>query len=249
MANLTVETMQRAMQAMSGNPLRDEYSQYAREMMHRYERELARNTWVDFARMDPWGDTVTATMMKDLGAAPTLPAKPTPITPDLTAPSNDLAEYDAIAAELGFAPADLKQDRQKRGRHALVGFMLDNGMPIYDTKNVGKFMDGLVAVKNHEAAVAKQKAGGRGVLGSDVPVIGWKWAKISAYKHAIPIDILKRAQAIKAEHPTAEFSVTDYEVVNPDPFISVTLDGCDRIVFGVWDEPGFKAIGRDAKPA
>jgi hypothetical protein len=235
------ETMARAWSS------RDNASELA-EMRRVYDEMMQRGIIRDHYYGDRFSDLASGTKAKEL-TPPVMPPKPEPITPDLAAPSNELAEYDAIAAELDFAPTDLKKDRQERARHSLVGFMLDNGMPIYDTKNVDKFMDGIVAQKNYEAAQARRKSGGRGVLGGDVPVIGWKWAKLSAYKHAIPIDILKRAQAIKAEHPTAEFTVTDYEVVNPDPFISVTVDGCARIVFGVWDEPGFKAIGRDAKPA
>lgn len=67
------------------------------------------------------------------------------------------------------------------------------------------------------------------------------------YSRAIPIDMLRRAGQIKAQFKDAVFAVTDYQAVNPDPFISVTLPTfSEPVIFGVWDEPGFGAIGKDA---
>jgi len=62
------------------------------------------------------------------------------------------------------------------------------------------------------------------------------------YQHAVPIDMLKRAAEIKQRFgDEVEFYVSDYAVVDPDPFIMVKRGNCSGIVFGIWNEPGFDA--------
>ncbi len=61
------------------------------------------------------------------------------------------------------------------------------------------------------------------------------------YQHPVPLAHLTHALAIKAAFPELEFFVSDYASVKPDPFIMCTHHDGWRIVFGVWDEPGFGA--------
>lgn len=62
------------------------------------------------------------------------------------------------------------------------------------------------------------------------------------YRRPVPHHILQRVKTIRDHMPQATFFVTDYAVVNPDPFVCVRdRDNTDapHVVFGVWDEPGF----------
>lgn len=65
------------------------------------------------------------------------------------------------------------------------------------------------------------------------------WAD-GPYTKSIPIHILRRVGQLNAAFKKSGkemcFSVSDYEVVNPDPFIMATYNG-KNYVFGVWDEP------------
>ena len=60
-----------------------------------------------------------------------------------------------------------------------------------------------------------------------------------AYPHLVPGFILKRCATILQAFPDALFEVTDYDVINPDPFISFRVGKSKRYIFGHWDEPGF----------
>ena len=61
----------------------------------------------------------------------------------------------------------------------------------------------------------------------------------SPYKLAVPTVHLRHAAMLKAEFPGLNVFVSDYSVPLPDPFIMCTTHNGWRIVFGVWDEPGF----------
>lgn len=118
----------------------------------------------------------------------------------------------------------------------LLQYMLDNGVPMYDDKQVGAFMQSLCDEQNKHRDAR---------LGR----IYWQYVPLNAYKHAIPQHILERAAKLKRHFKdrVVSFSVTDYKVSNPDPFIAVSLDHCPAVIFGAWDEPGFGLAKKDAE--
>ena len=59
------------------------------------------------------------------------------------------------------------------------------------------------------------------------------------YDKAVPLRILRDVKKIQDAVPESLFFVSDYAVPSPDPFIMVTVLDAAKIVFGVWDEPGF----------
>lgn len=199
--------------------------------------------------------------------------KPPAIRPDFP-PLEDLSrfgEYEELAAVLGYAPHALyamqAEHAAETTRREVVSFLLDNGLPYYANDAVKVYMDGLVGQLNSRRKLVDHD-GYKRWEGPDE--VSWHWSRIDAtsgiqewtlsggkietqkwsragYSHAIPIDMLRRAGQIKAQFKDAVFAVTDYQAVNPDPFISVTLPTfSEPVIFGVWDEPGFGAIGKDA---
>lgn len=61
----------------------------------------------------------------------------------------------------------------------------------------------------------------------------------TVYEKPVPIEHLRHAQALSQRFPKLHFFVADYDVAEPDPFIMCTTHKGWRIVFGVWDAPGF----------
>ena len=188
-------------------------------------------------------------------------SRPQPITPTFDE-LPDLAEYREVADVLGFEPPQIREQQTERLRRGLIGFMLDNGFPIYNNAEVHNYMVHL-AQRRGKIFVWKRLDQTKGDPFDDK----YRWMRdpserhgiaivreekhgqflLNTYKHPVPLDILKRAALVKKHYPTAEIYVSDYAVHDPDPFICAKYDACEHVVFGVWDEPGFKAIGRDAK--
>lgn len=182
--------------------------------------------------------------------------KPRPIVPEMPA-LPDLAEYEEIASVLGFEPPEIAQRKVEVARREVIEFILDKGFPIYSNKAVHDYMAKL-AEKDDKVFVWARLRGEtedeRGIrfrmerLEMD---IDWRRGLsntvrtrqhgqlTNGYHRPVPIEMLKRAAAIKKQFSDAEFYVSDYAVVVPDPFIMVKRGGCEHIVFGVWDEPGF----------
>lgn len=194
--------------------------------------------------------------------------KPQPITP-VIAPKADFSEYEALAEQLGFQPTAIAETRRKETRDEVVSFLLDNGLPYYDTAEVKAYMDALVKKENqgrdqyeprihwHWVSIEKhtqaeldayRKAEDQAQLAraTNPQGFGFRPSLRQVYSKAIPINMLKRALKIKQQFKDATFEVTDYYSINPDPFICVRVNGCEPVIFGVWDEPGFKAVGDDA---
>jgi len=154
-------------------------------------------------------------------------------------------DYMATAAVLGFETPEIAKTKRQSARDQLIGFCLDQGMPIYNNTEVHKYMTALAekegpylqfvwkSLSRDPDANAKSFVNNGEFLGQ-------------AYDKPIPIDMLKRAVAVKKQFPEAKIYVSDYQAVNPDPFICAKLSGCEHVIFGMWDEPGFKAVGRDA---
>lgn len=217
-------------------------------------------------------------------------AKPQPISVTFDE-LQDLAEYEEVAAVLNFAPPQIAAQKREIQRRELIGFMLDQGMPIYDNKQVHDYMAAL-AEKDDKAFVWKmlRNPDWNDLRRTGMPAFGQiegvsemtqdsiaaqrrlMWNSIGGmlaggidgkvntvrtkdhgqliggpYGHPVPLDILKRGAKVKKQFPSAEIYVSDYAVVNPDPFIMAKIADCEHVVFGVWDEPGFGALGRDRK--
>lgn len=167
------------------------------------------------------------------------PEKPIPVP--LTHGVNPLGTYEELAKELGFFPAQLFDEQ-------LLRFLNKENMPIYDYEKVDAYMTAL-------ARVAEKNWGWRPLREKDKPK-DWGWSGrlesikdkyfsyggyyAACYDKAVPIRILRQVKKIQGEFgDRAFFFVSDYSVPVPDPFIMVTTEFAQRIVFGVWDEPGF----------
>lgn len=192
--------------------------------------------------------------------APTL-ARPLPVVLDLPE-LPDLSEYEEVAATLGFRPPELDQQAAEIKRREVIGFLLDNGFPIYDNDEVHAFMSKLAAERNEWFCWARLD---RTAESEQLSRLEWdREMRMAAFGHRItqkqhgqlvhtpysrpvPLNILKRAAAIRKKFgEEVGFYVSDYASVDPDPFIAVKRGGGPLIIFGVWDEPGFGgALKRD----
>lgn len=179
--------------------------------------------------------------------------RPEPITVALD-PLPDLSEYEEIAKVLGFEPPEIRKQKTEIARRELIEFILDKGYPIYANDVVHKYMSALAEKDDCVFVWARLR-------GESTQEMEWRfrndalWMGIdrlqntvrtrehgqltNGYHRPVPIEMLKRAAEIKKKFDAAEFYVSDYAVVVPDPFIMVKLRDCEHIVFGVWDEPGF----------
>lgn len=158
-----------------------------------------------------------------------------------------LKTYEDLSSELGFIPAQLLEAK-------LLLFLHEEKMPVYDYREVHKY---LAVLANKEKKIWTW----RPLREKDKPN-GWHWGdtvrdweggwspghgsyrdtwNYRPYDKAIPIHILRRVKKIQDQfEDKVLFFVSDYAVPQPDPFIMVTALDISRIIFGVWDEPGFE---------
>lgn len=199
---------------------------------------------------DYWVDNMAEEVPKV--SVPIVLVKPSRTAPVLT-PLDDLSDYEEVANTLGYMPAEL-EDRHRTIRHRiLVSFCLDHGFPIYDNTEVHKYMTGLAQKVDkifYWARLDKPSDPMSAHVSRRLYQIS-NHGELSTkqYRHAVPLDILKRAASVKKHFgDEIQIYVSDYAVPDPDPFVMAVLEGCghnQHVVFGMWDEPGFKAIGRD----
>lgn len=146
-----------------------------------------------------------------------------------------LKEYEKVANEVGFLPADLLHKQ-------ILQFLRDEKIPVYDYSSVMAYL------KRHLELLPPQPRG------KDLVVV-WvplrkkdDWGGYVAgfvhnegsYDKLIPAHVLRDVQKIEVEFKDqVKFFVSDYKVPNPDPFIMVTALQMLDVVFGIWDEPGF----------
>lgn len=195
------------------------------------------------------------------------PQKPQPIS--IEAPKVVRhEEYESLAAELGFVPTEIAQQKTNELRRSVVEFILEKGWPVFDRAQVMKYLQVFADAETDKMVAAWQKTSATKISvddylrrgGSRIEVV---WVALTAqkmigYNHSsngqasqyeytqpgydklIPLDILKRVKMLKDKFAdTVTFTVSDYRATNPDPFIAVTPTGSDPIIFGVWDEPGW----------
>ncbi len=162
--------------------------------------------------------------------------------------SEPLGVYEELARELNYKPAQLLEEQ-------LLRFLNENQIEVYDYDEVDRYM----------AALA-EKIGKvwiwRPLREQDKPE-GWMWEgrrsdeggavnqyrghggyrnefEYRPYPHAVPVHVLRNVKKIQDKFGAqAKFFVSDYADPKPDPFIMVTALDVKRIIFGVWDEPGF----------
>lgn len=170
------------------------------------------------------------------------PAKPRPRLVEVGA--EPLGVYEELAEDLDFCPAQLLEEQLKR-------FLGESNIPIYDYGEVDQYM----AVLAEEQKMAWIW---RPLRKCDRPNTGWNGRETQGtteydghgsyhdlkryrpYDKAVPAHILRHVKKIQDKFgDNVKFFVSDYAVPNPDPFIMVTAEDVEKIVFGVWDEPGF----------
>lgn len=186
--------------------------------------------------------------------------RPGPIAVTLE-PLPDLSEYEEVARVLGFEPPEIRAQKTAAVRRELIEFILDRGYPIYANDAVHKYMSALAekddrvfvwarlrGESDHEMMARHERAVRDRML--DLQMSAFRGMQntvrtrehgqlTNGYHRPVPLEMLKRAAEIKKKFDAAEFYVSDYAVVVPDPFIMVKLQDCEHVVFGVWDEPGF----------
>ena len=177
-----------------------------------------------------------------------------------TADSDFVRGYEQLAAELNFLPPQLLENQ-------LVRFLAENHIGTYDYDEVDRYMtalaekDGLVWIwrplrrqdKPQHYQWYGQSPSSEFNTPRDPgnPFYNDKHGHGSycdepeyhaPTSHLIPIHILRNVKKIQDRFGTnVQFFVTDYATPKPDPFIMVTAYQVPRIIFGVWDEPGFGA--------
>lgn len=173
---------------------------------------------------------------------------PVPVTSDLP-DENELKAYARTAEAIGFAPASLLEAR-------LLTFFREQGMKRFEYAAVARYL-------TSQAKKGDQVWFWRPLREKDHPK-DWQWGSVRTggvywndwynarydacrpYHRAIPLRVLARVEQIAQAFPSVLFFVTDMAdkeqlnlSVRPDPFICVTARDVSRIIFDVWDEPGF----------
>lgn len=173
---------------------------------------------------------------------------PVPVTSDLP-DENELKAYARTAEAIGFAPASLLEAR-------LLTFFREQGMKRFEYAAVARYL-------TSQAKKGDQVWFWRPLREKDRPQ-GWQWGEswdngmylndwyspnkwvCRPYHRAVPLRVLARVEQIAEAFPSAFFFVTDMADKReldlsrrPDPFICVTALDVSRIIFDVWDEPGF----------
>jgi hypothetical protein len=173
----------------------------------------------------------------------TKPKRPTPRTDRPEAIPN-FAAYLKLAGELDIAPLKTGRVLQR----AVADFLWENDIDMYAYNDVVSYMS---AMAKKEKAIFCW----RPLREADVPSggmygsWGWGnekkhdfyWSKVwdcRPYDQAVPYDVLRNVKLLNDKFPgKLHFFVTDNAGL--DPFIMATARDMGRIVFGMWDEPGF----------
>lgn len=175
--------------------------------------------------------------------------RPTPVPVTSALPDeNELRAYVRTAQAIGFEPASLLEAR-------LLMFFREQGIGRIEYEAMSRY---LMAEANKRTQVWFW----RPLREKDQPK-GWQWGTswdggykndwyraekwvCRPYHQAVPLRVLAQVEKISEAFPSALFFVTDMADRNelrlsnrPDPFICVTALDVPRIVFDVWDEPGF----------
>jgi hypothetical protein len=152
-------------------------------------------------------------------------------------------EYTELANRVKAYVPDLIDERFKR-------FLNQHDIPVFNLQEVIKYMDAKAKkeVKNGWSwHPYRQKDRTDRVFGSHTPVYS-DWYTSWVYDKPIPLHALKKVALIEQHFgDQIKLFVSDYAVVNPDPFLMALVVysserlrlGEGRYVIDVWDEPGF----------
>jgi hypothetical protein len=161
--------------------------------------------------------------------------------------------YESIAQSLGFAPAELV-------RAQLLEFFEKENIKLFDYGQVEKWLTG----KKMQAKA--ERWCWRPLREKDIITeFLWGWDRENCkfndgfysskewgcrpYERLVPIHALEKVAKIEAKFgDQVKFFVCDYDAPDADPFIMVRPSKCNsgpsagyRLIFDVWDEPGFGA--------
>ncbi len=146
-----------------------------------------------------------------------------------------LDEYLALAKELGVGAADNGKVLQME----VADFLWENDIDMYDYMEVEKYLVDLGRrLYNGKELVWKPLR----VCDSLDLGMGWHRSHYEkkVYDRVVPFEVLKNVKLLTDKFgDKLKILISDFEVVNPDPFIIATARNMDRVVFGVWDEPAF----------
>lgn len=153
--------------------------------------------------------------------------------PTLDVAKGQPREHRDLCRELGIKVNGLGGDTEERVRK--------HNMPVYDNNEVHAYM---MKIKPRKKIYywARLTSFGfeRGTFDYSRPSENGGFY-YQEYDRPVPIHILKRVKILQREFRNCTFFVTDYDVPQPDPFICVKAEGVDqRVIFGMWDEPGFE---------
>lgn len=176
-------------------------------------------------------------------------AKPLPLSvrPDKI---EKIDEYLSLAESLEIASLDRGAVLQR----AVADFLWENDVEMYDYNQMKNYMTSLAEKENtlwhwrplRDKDIPKD--------GSGTPDSCWGWNHDSnahdyywktkwecrTYDKIVPFEILKNVKLLNDKFPgKLHFFVTDYKSASPDPFIIACARDMGKIIFGVWDEPGF----------
>lgn len=136
-----------------------------------------------------------------------------------------------------------------RGLLAIVqDFCAQQNIPNYDNDAVNAYMDMLSARAGKRWAWLRLREQDRENPKKDSHLRRWDeqlcgFTSADVYQRLVPLEHLTNALTLSRRFPRLNFFVSDYAVLakdpEPDPFIMCTSHQGWRVVFGVWDEPGF----------
>ena len=169
----------------------------------------------------------------------------------------EYAEYERVAAKVGFAPRGLKSD-------ALLAFLRESGIRVYPTDAVVKYLGEKYGVKKDDPLI------------SGSTVAKWVWKPLRSadgfdrtvrerlmqtgrqiwhsrngavareqhpYAKPVPLPVLLTVERISDKFPEALFFVSDEYSAPPmpDPFLAVVYgEDSSPVIVERWDEPGFR---------
>lgn len=150
-------------------------------------------------------------------------------------------EYKRLAGKLGMT---LPLGALIKSRETMVlQWLKENRIGIYDMQEVGDFL-------KRQCRIESRKLAKKG----DGPFyMDWYWAKLTPfpasvswgrvegfYSKPVPLPVLHLVEKMSDAFPNQiGFVVSDYRVVNPDPFLAVVTSR-EGYVIAHWDEPSFK---------
>ncbi len=154
---------------------------------------------------------------------------------------NPIGEYEELAKELNYNPMQLLQEQ-------IMRFFNQENMKIFDYKEVDIYLRSKCNDRNQvwvwEALRQKDKdisliihgGSGHGHYSSQHA------SPHGPYNKLVPFKVLQDVKKIEDKFKDkVGFFVSDFEHLNfDDPFIMLTNVAMETIIFGVWDEPGFK---------